>query len=353
MLSAPAQLKNTGKGEGRSNNNNAKKKRLPPTKEQLLSWQKKINQIQSKNVSPEKRALILKRAQQQQRRYAKRKKAKSLRQNMNTATRSFNTMQVSMNALRSSRMLNTMSNDAYKQQLSLIKERNTTSVKQVQQELRTPTMEVLSASVRESSAKMEGLALVEADDDMEEELAKVEDEEEAKDMNDFEKLLSTLRKEPTEEAEVAVQFEVYEEYLKTVVTAREGLQDLWKNSADEFPVQAQELMKTKITNVDKSSNLEINFESSNWFVHEMLKKAEQNRRMLLRLAKEIETKLELIAREEDCPVCLDKIEKGNKTVLSCCHCVCTDCWVHWNQVMHDRAFCPICRNDEFLSAMLQ
>jgi len=40
------------------------------------------------------------------------------------------------------------------------------------------------------------------------------------------------------------------------------------------------------------------------------------------------------------------------TTLSCAHKVCTECWSEWRKMQGAHAFCPLCRLDEFLHAML-
>ena len=76
--------------------------------------------------------------------------------------------------------------------------------------------------------------------------------------------------------------------------------------------------------------------------------------------------LELLAQQDDCPICLEPLaptgggDGGDApdapappVVLGCCHKVCGPCWRHWLQLKGRGAFCPLCRNDEFLGNVVE
>ena len=91
-----------------------------------------------------------------------------------------------------------------------------------------------------------------------------------------------------------------------------------------------------------------------------LAKADANNRHIDTLLQGIKTKLELLARQTECPICLEPLEQGAPAggeagdgaagagagagadaggargghpavVLSCCHRVCAPCWRHWRR----------------------
>lgn len=112
--------------------------------------------------------------------------------------------------------------------------------------------------------------------------------------DNLEQFGSNLRIKPINDAEIIKQFGIYEEYLKTVVTARENLLELWENINNRFSDSNKKKMNTKIKNIDKDPwiNYQINFNSENWFVYEMIMQARNNRKNIFNLISEIETMLD-------------------------------------------------------------
>lgn len=312
----------------------------------LLAWRKRINRIQSNVVTPEIRNRILAQQALSQRRRKGKKKAKGIKRSMRSANRCYNQMQSRVQKLSMQQRQAPSSANEYNNNLSLLMESNMCAMRDVQE-----CIQSTRGGEEEEECMSEVVALMDVEDEMDE---AVELAEESKDINDFDKMIESIRNEPTEEEETKVQFQIYEEYLKTVISALEAVFELWETSQNDFPENAKNQMNSKIKRIDSAANMHISFDSRNWFVYEMMIKAEQNRRKIVSLIKEIETKLELMSREdEDCPICLEKMKKDTRTILSCCHCVCTECWVHWSTIMAgNRAFCPICRNEEFLSNVL-
>lgn len=85
----------------------------------------------------------------------------------------------------------------------------------------------------------------------------------------------------------------------------------------------------------------------------MTRKAGQNNSTIGRVLQNIKTKLELLSREYDCPICLEQLGEGVPTrVLDCCHKVCEDCWQYWDSLQGGHGWCPLCRHDEFLSTFV-
>jgi len=97
-----------------------------------------------------------------------------------------------------------------------------------------------------------------------------------------------------------------------------------------------------------------------WFVYAMARKVTTNESRLESILREIQTKLQLLGEATDCPVCLESISadavSGEAGVaLGCAHKLHADCWRHWSAHCanrHKPAFCPLCRNDEFLEDIL-
>ena len=70
----------------------------------------------------------------------------------------------------------------------------------------------------------------------------------------------------------------------------------------------------------------------------------------------IRTKLGLLSAQHTCPMCYERFTDADgakpATTLSCAHKVCTECWSEWRKMQGAHAFCPLCRLNEFLHAML-
>ena len=67
------------------------------------------------------------------------------------------------------------------------------------------------------------------------------------------------------------------------------------------------------------------------------------------LTVDIKTKLELVAQQDDCPICLQALNLTECKVLGCCHKTCLDCWQQWSEIKGGADFCPLCKNEEFLT----
>jgi len=89
-----------------------------------------------------------------------------------------------------------------------------------------------------------------------------------------------------------------------------------------------------------------------WFVYHMAAKVAKNNVMLEGVLKGINQKLEMLSKQDECPICLEELE-GDHEVLGCCHKVCTECWVNWKEMQGRDAFCPLCRHNDFLGTVMQ
>ena len=133
----------------------------------------------------------------------------------------------------------------------------------------------------------------------------------------------------------------------------------------------------------------IQFVEGQWFVFGMCKKVTQNIKVVDRILADIRTKLELLGSQDECPVCLEPFSGGGAgagqaegeakdeagagaagpagpgaggagdkvtVTLGCAHMVCGVCWEQWKktqQRQHARAFCPLCRNSDFLQSVMR
>lgn len=176
-------------------------------------------------------------------------------------------------------------------------------------------------------------------------------------------LLQQLREEPANDEECAAKFALYEKYAETVSNARTATLEFWSEAASEFEGGAKEKVQDDIRKIDDHNNLGFDFAAHSggrrWFVYDMAQTAHRNAGVIERLLQSIRTKIELLASQAECPVCLeaftaDDNETGEQTdvletqTLGCCHKLCKPCWVHWQRVNRHHAFCPLCRQQDFL-----
>lgn len=196
-------------------------------------------------------------------------------------------------------------------------------------------------------------------------------------------LLQQLREEPEGDEERAAKFRLYEQFAETITEARTALLEFWAGVRADFegtaggaagaPGGAGAAVERSLRQLDGEQNCVVHFNSGRWFVHDMLRQADANNRRIDALLNGIKTKLELLARQSECPICLEPLGgcagaggvadsgecvdaaegAGEAIVLSCCHKVCAPCWRHWVALKGQRAFCPLCRSDEFLGNVVE
>jgi len=177
--------------------------------------------------------------------------------------------------------------------------------------------------------------------------------------NEMGQVLSQLRTEPKVASEVEAKFELYSNFLKTVEDSRKATFDFWKECKEEFTEQsgvgnAVNQVEQDIRNIDKEENLSIHFHPNRWFVYDMTQKADSNNTNIKNVLTNIERKLELLKNDDDCPFCLEALsdlDQNEVHTLGCCHKSCKDCWNNWKNLKGNQAFCPLCRQTDFLGAM--
>jgi hypothetical protein len=225
--------------------------------------------------------------------------------------------------------------------------------------------------------------------------------------SEWESLLAQLEVEPDSDAERAAKFAVYEKYAETVADSRQAFMAFWAGAKDSFPgadgggggpgAAAREIQR-EVDGIDSEQNMGLQDAfgfgegGGRWFVHGMAQQAARNAALLERVLAQIKTKLELLDRQCECPVCLEPlrgvggggaaatatITTGGKksdgegdagggggsgegegglpfTTLSCCHKVCVECWAGWSRMqsqLQQPAFCPLCRHRQFLERIM-
>jgi len=183
------------------------------------------------------------------------------------------------------------------------------------------------------------------------------DEVQVNDNNAMSSVLNQLRREPTNDAELAAKFQLYETFLQTVIDSRKATYDFWKDCKADFAAAAGNVVtqvEKDLKDIDSQDNLGIVFHEHRWYVYDMTVQADKNNEMIKGVLKKIETKLELLGKDDDdCPFCLEPLnEVGNVVTLGCCHKTCKECWDNWQEIRGRAAFCPLCRQDEFLNDVM-
>jgi len=169
-------------------------------------------------------------------------------------------------------------------------------------------------------------------------------------------ILEQLRREPTKDEEMQAKFKLYEEFLKNVEKSRKATHQFWKECQEEFQ-QAQgnvaRDVEKSLKDIDHEDNLGIQFNEHRWFVYDMTVKADSNNSKLEAVLKTIERKLEMLQKNDDCPFCLESpSDEVPFVTLGCCHKACEECWSNWQELRGHQAFCPLCREEDFITTVM-
>mmetsp|Transcript_25211 Transcript_25211/g.47162 ORF Transcript_25211/g.47162 Transcript_25211/m.47162 type:complete len:373 (+) Transcript_25211:79-1197(+) len=171
-------------------------------------------------------------------------------------------------------------------------------------------------------------------------------------------LLKQLEVEPSEDSELTAKFALFETFLETVTVIREQTLAFWNENKDLFEGGSGVAAQKEVDKIDSEDAMGIMDDPRRWFVYAMTKKANENSGKIAQTLALLRSRLEQINNDDvgECPFCLEDMgpmkESQQTIVLSCCHRVCRPCWEQWQAVKGARAFCPLCRSDEFVAEVL-
>lgn len=171
-------------------------------------------------------------------------------------------------------------------------------------------------------------------------------------------LLKQLEVEPSQESELTAKFALFETFLETVTVIREQTLAFWNENKDLFEGGSGMAAQREVDKIDSEDAMGIMDDPRRWFVYAMTKKANDNSGKIAQTLALLRSRLEQINNDDvgECPFCLEDMrplkENQQTIVLSCCHRVCKPCWEQWQAVKGARAFCPLCRSDEFVAEVL-
>eukprot|EP01035_Chromulina_nebulosa_P017860 gene17860-23473_t len=172
--------------------------------------------------------------------------------------------------------------------------------------------------------------------------------------NDIDALLAQLKVEPTDDNELIAKFSLYENFLETVTLIRDTTINFWNENKDQFTPAIASASQRDINKLDDHDNLGIlDGNTSFWFVYYMTKKANQNSKSISLVLSSIKAKLSLLSQElGECPFCLEQMTSDNVNTVNCGHRTCQSCWDHWVELKRGRAFCPLCKYNDFVSEIV-
>jgi len=298
-------------------------------------WRVAIRTKQSSNITPEMRERIRAKAVRQKRRGKKVKRAKMYQKCASLNKRAW--------GQGNQKYLNTRNYESVES--SAVQMR---SVQEVYQ-----NMDAWRNDDEEAECAMENML-----DEME--AVQLADDVQVDD-NSMDALLRQLRREPTDDEETQAKFALYENFLATVEASRKATYDFWDDCREEFEENAASSqnavaqVEADLRAIDGEDNLGIVFMENRWFVYDMIVQADKNNETLKKALHNIEIKLELLQKEDDdCPFCLENLAEAQLpfVTLACCHKACTECWTHWQELKGRNAFCPLCRNEDFLESIM-
>lgn len=169
---------------------------------------------------------------------------------------------------------------------------------------------------------------------------------------DAKAVLETFRVEPKDDATTAEKCKVFESYFATIEKLRTDIESFWVESKDIFEGRSkQECERLMKNTLDSEQAMGVHDRTDVWIMWLMLRQCQRNEVSMRGLLKTLESRLQILGAQDECPVCLDALEDADEvTTLACCHKVCTGCYKYWTQ-MQPTAFCPVCRQHDFLDAV--
>merc|ERR1719326_2805896 len=122
-------------------------------------------------------------------------------------------------------------------------------------------------------------------------------------------LLAQLRVEPADDAEAAAKFALYEAHAEAVATVRDALFTLWAGARADVGDGAP-VFERALRGVDARANLELDEDARFWFVFSMATAVSANEAKIARVMRELRAKLEMLAAQTECPICLERLPAG-------------------------------------------
>jgi len=298
-------------------------------------WLKRVSTVQEKNATPEIIERLKRQSEASARRERMSKKGKKLQMSNALCQASFNTRMKSMASPMVEQQYEERALSARMESIRAVVQRSAVASAEQDSEDEAE-LETLGAEM--------GLALGAAPEQVEEE-----------GQAEFATLLDQLRCEPVEELEVEAKFNLYSTYLETVEKTRNALLQFWAEAEEDFHADGRREVAHLLKKIDSADNMGVEFVEGRWFVYDMTRKAGSNCKLMGQTLATIKSRLELLGREDDCPICMEKIDACGEAphVFGCCHKVCGECWEHWSEMNRGRTFCPLCRHEEFVGDLLR
>merc|ERR1712014_402621 len=116
--------------------------------------------------------------------------------------------------------------------------------------------------------------------------------------NDFDKLLQQLRKEPSNDVELAAKFGLYETYGEQVEKMRKMLFELHEENKETLPDAVKKDFEKQLTEIDSAEMMGIPDGAHGWFVYHMLKQAGKNNDSMGHIMGNFEKRLEFLATND-------------------------------------------------------
>jgi len=309
-------------------------------------WLRKVNDVQNKNMTPQRREEIQMRVEASRKTEESRRKVKAVKSHskrscalMSEGLRQMQTSSASADYLAVQTRWSAAQEASERRQLQQLEEVQDVfqdkSVAAVYDEAESDEEGMAEAALLVGAASASAMAPS----------CGAPDEE-------FKTLLQQLEREPDNDDEMMAKFTLYERYSQQVEKVRETLFAFYEDSRPTLPEAVAKDMDNQLKRIDRTEAMGIPDDAREWFVYHMMKQAGKNNKSMAGILESFEKKLEFLAQQEECPICLEVFsEEVVAETLGCCHRVCKECWAHWSSVMHGHPFCPLCRNDEFIQAV--
>ena len=136
-------------------------------------------------------------------------------------------------------------------------------------------------------------------------------------------LIQKLQNQPVPPADVAVQFQLFVNYLQTTVeSTRRHVVEFAASCQPKFQDVRSLHIHKGIDEIDQHQNIAVCETAGRWIICDMLMQAACNNGLLLELLRHIRSEFQMFINERECPVCFEAMHETSSTVvLKCCHSV--------------------------------